>query len=290
MTRRAYTIKRGPDRPSFEEYSHRLTADFRTLLSSDPSERAVHQFLDRNPSLVPGARTPSGSRKGLLHGALITQPQLRGFRSRVPDFMWIVSDSGTWYPTLVEIERLTKKLFTRGGLPRAEFTQARTQLAQWRAWFDKPTNVQNFMDSYGVPAGWRTSKLCRLRTILVYGRRAEFENLPPELAKLRAGLLAGNDEELMSFDRLAPDPDLHLIITASLTGEGRFRAVWVPETFGIVPCEADDLKRIDGLSEAIDHNRAIPVARKTFLKERIKYWRKRVSPTGGSSDVFLAIE
>ena len=288
MTRTTYSIKRGPDRPLFEEYSHRLTADFSTLLSKGPSERAVHQFLNRTPSLVPGARTPGGSVKGLLHSALITEPELPGFRSHFPDFMWIVADSGTWYPTLIEIESPTKKLFTRAGVPRAEFTQARNQLTQWRAWFEKPSNRHLFIELYGIPARWCDSMNCQPRRILVYGRRAEFETIPG-LAKLRSGLV-GHDEELMSFDRLAPDPSLELIVTVRAIGEGRFHAVSVPETFGIRPVEADDLKRIDGLSEAIDQNRAMPVARKTFLKERIEYWRKRDSPTGGSADVFLAIE
>jgi hypothetical protein len=175
MSRKTYTIKHGPERPSSDEYSRRVSSDFAALLQREP---AIHRFLDRTPSLVPGAQTPGGPVNGLLHGALITQPKLPGFRSRVPDFMWIVADSATWYPTLIEIESPTKKLFTRAGVPRAEFTQARNQLTQWRAWFQSPTNVQQFIELYDIPARWRNFMGYRLRMILVYGRRAEFETLP----------------------------------------------------------------------------------------------------------------
>lgn len=198
--------------------------------------------------------------------------------------MWIVADSGTWYPTLIEIESPTKKLFTQAKVQRSEFTQARSQLTQWRTWFQNPINVQKFVQEYGIPARWCSSMECRPRRILVYGRRAEFDTLP-ELARLRSSLL-GTDEELMSFDRLESDSSLEVIITVRAIGEGRFHAVAVPETFGIRPYGADNLKRIDGLAQAIDQNYAIPAARKAFLKQRIKYWRERDSPTGGPRDIF----
>ena len=106
--------------------------EYRALLSSGPDERQVQAFFERYPALVPGGLTPGGSTGHYpLHCALITQPVLPGFHSRLPDLMWIATDSGTWYPTLIEIESPGKRLFTKRGVPTAAFTQARTQLAQW---------------------------------------------------------------------------------------------------------------------------------------------------------------
>lgn len=132
-------------------------------------------FLERHPSLVPGARTP-GSPSGHfpLHCALITQPRLPGFHSRVPDFMWIAVDSGTWYPTLIEIESPDKKLFTRDGQQTAKFSQAKNQLDRWHSWFCNPTNVQQFIELYGIPSSWCNLLNRQLHMILIYGRRAEF--------------------------------------------------------------------------------------------------------------------
>lgn len=263
----------GAERPRFEPYQHWVEAEFAALLSSAPGERQVQTFLERHPAIVPGALTP-GSSSGHypLHCALIAQPPLPGFRSRIPDFMWIATHSGTWYPTLIEIESPHKRLFTTDGRPTAKFTEARTQLAQWRAWFQNPTNVHQFMELYAVPDTWRRDKGWKLHTILVYGRRPEFDG-SPELSRLRGSLMSADDGELMSFDRLAPDPKLDGVITVRARGEGRFEAIWVPETFGTSASIAAGLLRIDGISEALDRNDRIPEARRAFLKERVEYWR-----------------
>lgn len=263
----------GAERPAFEQYQRLVEKDLSALLSSAPAEQDVQRFLERHPALVPGALTP-GSSSGHypLHCALIAQPPLPGFHSRIPDFMWIATHSGTWYPTLVEIESPRKRLFTNDGRPTAEFTQARTQLAHWRAWFQNPTNVHQFLELYAVPDTWRQHKSWKLHTILVYGRRLEFEG-SPELSRLRGSLISADDEELMSFDRLAPDPKLDGVITVRARGEGRFEAIWIPETFGTSAFIADALCRIDGISEALDRNDRISEARRAFLNGRVDYWR-----------------
>jgi hypothetical protein len=129
MPRIEYEIKSGPQRTSFAEYAAHAKRDFSALLSRNPTELEIQKFLERHPSLVPGARTPSYSTGHLpLHCALITQPLLPGFHCRVPDFMWIAVHSGTWYPTLIEIEDPEKKLFTRNNQQTSEFSQAKNQL------------------------------------------------------------------------------------------------------------------------------------------------------------------
>lgn len=252
----------------------RVNREFKALLSSGADERQIQVFLEHHPSLVPGALTP-GSSSGHypLHCALITRPQLPGFRSSIPDLMWIANHSQAWYPTLIEIESPTKRLFTKSGQPRAEFTQARTQLGHWRSWFQNPTNVHQFVELYGVPEKWQRYKKRQLHMILIYGQRAEFER-SPRLSMLRSSLMSGHDEEeMMSFDRLEANQKLEAVITVRPLGGGRFEAVWVPETFGTSVAIADALPHIDGLAEAIDRNDHISGARRAFLKRRIEHWR-----------------
>lgn len=280
MVRASKKLAVGAKRPSFRRYATRVRRELKALLASEPGEHEVHAFLERHPALMPGALTP-GSTSGHypLHCALITKPILPGFHSHEPDFMWIATHSGTWFPTLIEIERPGKRLFTKNGQPTAQFTQARTQLAQWRSWFQSPTNVQQFMELYALPAEWREGRSWKLHMILIYGRREEFIT-SPKLAKLRSSLMPSADEELMSFDRLKMDPSLQAVITVRPAGGGRFHAVWVPETFGTSAAIAESLLCIDGLTDAIDQNQQISGARGAFLQKRIIHWRKWVTESG----------
>ena len=270
----------GTERPAFKPYAARVMGEYKVLLSSGPEERQVQDFFERHPALVPGALTPGGSTGHYPHHcALITQPVLPGFHSRLPDLMWIATHSGTWYPTLIEIESPGKRLFTKRGVPTAAFTQARTQLAQWRSWFQNPINVQQFVELYGVPAEWRRGRGWQLHMILIYGQRSEFE-ASPKLSSLRGSLMSSHDEELMSFDRLRMDPSLETVITLRALGDGRFEAVWVPETFGTSAAIAKSLRNIEGLAKALDQNGQISDARRVFLKGRMEYWREWAAPPG----------
>jgi hypothetical protein len=235
-----YVQERGPAVPSFDEYAARIMTEFAALLESDPLESQVQQFLEQNPSMVPGAWTPgSPSGHGPFYEALIRQPKLHGFDCRVPDFMWLSTHSTAWFPAMIEIERPGKKLFTVRGVPTAHFSQARNQFAQWKAWLDVPANVQLLMDEYGIPADLRSMRAMELHFILIFGRRSETKD-QPKLMKLRSRLLSP-PEELMSFDRLTPNKNLSEAITVEATGSGRFRVVAVPETFAVSPYNASNL-------------------------------------------------
>ena len=73
-----YEIEIGPSAVSVEEYSTLAESEFRQLLEREPQERDVLRFLEQNPALVPGARTPgSPSGHAPLNNILITQPASR---------------------------------------------------------------------------------------------------------------------------------------------------------------------------------------------------------------------
>jgi hypothetical protein len=275
-----YKQERGPAVPAFSEYAQRISADFMALIDNDPLEFKVQDFLERHPSMVPGAWTP-GTKSGHrpLYNALIAQPKLPGFDARVPDFLWLSKHSGSLFAAMVEVERPSKALFTAAPVPTAEYTQAYNQFAQWRIWFDSAANRQSFVDHYGA-AQQLFSLGFDLHLLLVFGRRSEFENTP-KLSKLRGKLANGPNEELLSFDRLSPDPWLDSAVTVTPSGAGRFRVKFVPDTFSVSPHGAHDLLVLDGLTDAIDANATISSERRAFLKERVAYWCEWASETGG---------
>lgn len=216
-----------------------------------------------------------------LQCALISQPELPGISIYRPDFMWISAHSMAWYPTLIEIETPHKRFFTKKGRPTADFNQARHQLVQWRTWFNDPVNVQLFNDRYRIPDNVRRRTM-RLHMILVYGRRAEFEDRL-DLTSQMAELLPGDDEELMSFDRLKVDPSLRDAITVRSKAPSAYEALWIPEIFETRVELACRLLYVGGISEAVDKNPKIERGRREFLKRRIPYWK---SWAESSSSVF----
>ena len=262
-------VTNGPKAVEWDDYAANARKRYTDLLESDPSESEIQKFLEQNPSFIPGGKPPIGDH-GAYPWAVITQPTLTGLNSKIPDFLWITTQSANWFPTLVEIEKPGKRLFLNNSTrPRAEFTQARNQLDEWNTWFDSPTNQQRFIEDYGVP-DLLVQRPMLLRLILVYGRRAEFAGHPERTAH-RANLVASS-QELVSYDRLIPDSDLWYAMTVRTKGQGRFQAVSVPPTFQIGPFMADDLLLIDGIPEAINSNDEIPIDRKQFLIERLGYW------------------
>ena len=229
-----YELESGPPPTPVDEYADSTNRQYNALLSNGPSEVEVQKFLEKHPWLVPGPLTPSGgSGHYPLHCSLITQPKLPGPVLYIPDFMWIAKHSGAWFPTLIEIESPGKRLFNQDGTPSAQFSKSRNQLERWRSWFNKPGNINSFLEYYGIPHS--ISNLTRrLHMILIYGRRSEFEN-KPKLSSQRGSLLPGQDEELMSFDRLSVNTSMEEAITVKAIGSGKYQAVWIPPTFTTGP-------------------------------------------------------
>lgn len=161
-----YEMMKGPSPIGMDEYVIDKSIEFNKLLNNSYYEKDFQKFFEQNPSFLPGARTPGGNSGHYpLHCALITQPELRGLKTKFPDFMWVATHSAGWFPTLIEIERPSKKLFKSDGVPSADFTQAKNQLEQWRSWFNKPSNVLLFMEMYQVPDYMRNFRQMKLHMI-----------------------------------------------------------------------------------------------------------------------------
>ena len=265
--RRTYEVEIGPRHVSYEDYARTCNRTYKRLLSSNPTEPVLQEFLEHHPSMVPGHDRGHAP----LHWALITQPELPGVRRLRPDFMWISTNSMAWYPTMIEIEGLEKRIFLKNGDPGRHFNHARSQLAQWRAWFEEDGNLQQFIRKYGIPDRMHRSRILRVRTILIYGRRSEFENDPFRTKQLAS--MCANGEEIMTYDRLRVARDMMPAITIGASGVGRYRAKWIPPVFETGPDFAHRLLNIDEIHEAMEENPEFDDDRRLFLSRRLEYWR-----------------
>lgn len=107
----------------------------------------------------------------------------------------------------------------------------------------------------------------KLHMILIYGRRNEFSSDSTK-SKERMSLMPDNTE-LMSYDRLSCDRNLHNAITVRLNAKGKYEALSIPPTFKLGPNLADRLVNISGIKEALDKTTDITDERREFLKEDV---------------------
>jgi hypothetical protein len=265
-----YKMAENPPIPmSWEEYEKRLTQEWQTLLNSDPDEKEIQVFLEKHPCLLPGAFTMTvTSGHYPFPDAVISQPPLLAIGQKIPDFMWFSTTSLNFEIVLVEIEKPSKKLFTSNGKPTSYFTQAQTQLAHWRVWFENPENQLVFYRRFRI-SDYLTQRGFRISFVLIYGRRSEFEG-NSKLSKLRAELVRHN-EYLMSYDRLKPERKLSELYTVKLSENG-FRAVAYPPTYVLRPALAENYSIVSGKEEAIDKCEWMSSERKEFIKKRFPYW------------------
>jgi len=265
-----------PSAMDWEKYKSNLMVRWRDLLDSEASniEKNIQQFLEENPCLIPGSFGITFSSGHFpFPSAVITQPLLKGLATKIPDFMWIASDSGTIYPILIEIETPKKRWFTKEGIPHSDFTQAHSQLTSWKTWFNSAANQQLFLEYYKVPGELYQTRRIHPLYVLVYGSRREFISAPG-LNAMR-GHLQGIDETLMTFDRLAPEEKAQDMLCARFVESASNRyydALTVPPTLKLGPLCANDRARILNKEEAVRRNGLISPERKQFLLSRIPYW------------------
>jgi len=267
-----------------DRYVVALTAEWRRLLD-DPAftdEAHIQSFLERHPSLVPGAFGSSGSSGHQpWPGAVITQPRLPDLSTKRPDFMWISTDSAVLQPVLVEIERPDKKwLHEDGSGQHSELTTPITQVAHWRSWFGTEGNSSAFLRHYRIPRALMDRPI-EPRFIVVHGRRAEVTGTPAR-ERLRSGITAGlnADTTIMTFDRLTPDANALDFGTAHLDSDGAISVVSIPATFALFAGdpERERLQQLHGLDEAIDRSPDLSPTRKTELKNALLQLRAEPPP------------
>ena len=272
---RTYQIEEPPEEAlAWKDYESIIATEWAGLLNSNPPppEPAVQAFFELHPSMVPGAFGLLGNESGHYPSlcGLITQPPLPSYNRRVPDFMWLSQGSDTEQPILVEIEAPAKRWFTKSGKQTHNLSQALNQIAEWKAWFGVPHNVEAFKAFYGLDReAWRKRRF-RPAYLLIYGRRAE-ANADPALTQKRTHLYP-DDVISMTYDRLRPNPNVDQLICLRVDGAGVFRAISVPPTIKWTPSLAAERALVRDMDAAIEANSYISTLRKTFLIRRRPYW------------------
>jgi hypothetical protein len=265
-------IENPPEAIEWEDYEKLSLQKYRNLLTLHPDNEKVFQtFLERNPSFVPGAFSLLGESGHYPYlGTLIAQPKLFGVIERNPDFMWLSTDSLTFSPILIEIERPNKRIFTASGVQSAEFSQATNQLLEWKTILKQPENILMFYNMYLIP-DWLREREFKPIYCLIYGSRDEFEG-NQVLKRKRAGLMR-EDEVLMSFDRLNPNPKARFMICSTVKN-GDYIVNSVPPTYKLGPNIAEYHSKVSKFKEAVKDIEYISSERKEFLTERYDYWKE----------------
>lgn len=272
ILRSQYEILTGvPKVMEWEEYVAIIEKEYKELLKDKSNdERAFQNFFEKNPCMLPGAFGFFGeSGHAPINNALITQPKLIGIKTKIPDFLWIACDSSTVYPIFVEIEKPSKKWFVNSGNPSADFTQAQTQLTDWKVWFSNPTNQSLFFQFYNVNNEFIKHKSVEAYYVLIYGSRDEFKD-KPEL-NIKRKQLQRDHEIYMTFNRINPNFKGRNIITCTVKDE-KYYAKYVQPVFRLGPVFAKELSSIHNIDKAISDNILITEERKKFLISRIPYW------------------
>jgi hypothetical protein len=251
-------------------YVDRVTAEWKLLLDSDPTEPRIQAFLEAHPLMVPGAHLGLGGITPTGHSpfpqALIAQPPLRGLTTRVPDFLWLATDSLVFNPVFIEIEEPGKRWVTGQGRQHHQLTEALDQITDWRDWLAKPANREIFLEGYRVPRPIRERKWQPI-FMLIYGRRSEN---PEAVARIRRSLL---ESKIITvpYEKLVPDLD-SVDYPCIRYGPNGYRAITVPPTIGLGPDSAEAWSLIDGKEQAVEASPWMSAERRAFLIERMPYW------------------
>ncbi|MGE8001190.1 Shedu immune nuclease family protein [Lysinibacillus sp. NPDC093190] len=274
ISKKAYElVYDAPKAIEWEVYEKKVMNEYKILIEENADdEKKFQEFFERNPSLLPGAFGIYGeSGHAPYNNALITQPLLQGLTTKIPDFLWLSTDSLNISPIFIEIEKPNKKWFRKNGQPTAEFTQAQNQLSEWKQWYENPTHQSLFYQYYDIDREILNGKVVKPQFVLIYGSSInEFEG-KPDLNQKRAHLHREN-EVYMTFDRLTPMYKARNTITCQVK-DRKYIAKYVSPTFKLGPVFAEELNEITNKVEAIN-NSQIDVERKNFLVSRIGYWEK----------------
>jgi len=267
-----------PLAPSWENYSIDVMDEWKVLLESNPEEDEVHSFLALHPALIPGGSGDigPGGHHGSDLGIVFTEPELRGTgESFLPDFMWVTRSSGVITPILIEIEKPSKRWFRKDGRPTADFTCAKDQLNEWRAWFEDPINVESFKKRFLLVDDRFPGRPLEPQFLLIYGRAKEFtpgggHSKPEKLIKKRDSQKA-SAETLRTFDSLYPNYNHRHSITAKMTPGGILPFAFSP-VYGTGPTLIEHILEIGDPSSALHRSVMMTSERKEYLSTRWKFW------------------
>jgi len=253
-----------------DRYLELLAPAWNALIESENSkqESVVQNFLERNPCLIPGAFSVDGeSGHAPWPCAVVSQPMLPELSTKRPDFMWIATDSDTTYAVLIEIETPHSRWwYTTGAEVHHELSHGQGQLAEWRAWFNKPRNQIAFADFYELPSLFRRRKLVT-RYVLIHGRRSETGEDGSRLSKRRE--LYREDERLMTFDRLAPSVKATDLLCVTRKPDA-YHLKFVPPSFEVVAWNDHRYEAINDWQLGLSNSSEVSPSRAEFVLQEVE--------------------
>lgn len=263
-------VKDAPKEISWDDYYNVSMDEFNELLQKYGDDEGVFQlFFERNPSFLPGGLELLGqSGHYPFMNTLITQPQIGGCFRRIPDFVWLAQDSLKFCPVFIEIEKPSKKTFNVQGYACADFTQAMSQIKEWKIILNNFVNIQMFYEYFNIPLDIRNKEF-KPQFLLIYGRRAEYEE-NEKLVAMRNELQEEN-VVIMSYDRLKPLADYRQFITCKVSKK-EYNVLNIAPTFRYRADCVGSLYHYKGFKEKIAVMQNTSDARKQFLMERYDYW------------------
>lgn len=279
------TADTNPGRPmpmAWAEYSDQALSKWYALLSEEPEEDKVQEFLEQHPAMIPGGSGDigPGGHHGSDVGVVFTKPNLNGSGSNfAPDFLWVTRSSGLITPILIEIEKPSKRWFNPSNRrPTAEFTAAHDQLNEWRAWFKEGNNASAFRERFLFLGDRYTNRPLEPQFVLIYGRNREFEfgggHTDPDGLRRKRDSQRAADETFRSFDSLRPRFDHRHAITATINSHGVRPYAFSP-TFETGPMVSEGALVMGEPNAALGRSVMMTDERKKYLAERWSYWAER---------------
>lgn len=266
-----------PQGMDFASYSQTVQSQWNQLLSSGPEEVEVQEFLELHPAMVPGGSGDigPGGHHGAELGALFRQPLLQGEGSVFrPDFMWVTRSTGQITPILIEIEKPSKQFFNLNGVQTAAYTQALSQLNDWRAWFERGNNKEVFRKMY-LHTGQYEHRILRPQFLLIYGRSDEFvsggKHKNADALRYKRDLSLRHDEYVMTFDSLRPKFDHSSSVTVTVKSDGLCAYAFSP-LYEIDPETGFDAMILGDPEEALGRTVMMAPERKAYIDRE---WRCR---------------
>jgi transposase len=258
-----------PTLPLAEPSARFLSMAEREEIAARAGRMSIRQIaweLGRSPSTI-SRELARGAPGGLAARYRPSAAQRRAEeRARRPKASKLASDSDMAYPILVEIETPHSRWWHSSGEElHSDFSHAQGQLAEWRAWFHRGRNLAAFADYYELPPFFRNRRIVP-RFVLVHGRRGETGENPARLAK-RAELRR-EDERLMTFDRLIPDPRIAEFLSVTHSARG-YELLRVPQAFRVIDWDDHRFAAIGGWKSALAETPDLSEARADFVEQEI---------------------
>jgi hypothetical protein len=282
-----------PQAVEWSKYTDAVLGQWYEMLSRDPEESEIQDFLELHPAMIPGGSGDigPGGHHGSQMSAVFRRPTLKGAgRSFEPDFMWVTRSSGLVTPILIEIEKPSKRWFLSNGRPSRHFRDAHDQLNDWRSWFSKDENCALFRRSFLFGERFDDRPL-EPQFVLIYGRRSEFElgggHTNPADLRHKRDSQRGASETFMTYDAVRPRYDHANSVTVTMTAKGPRPFAFSP-VYGTGTSTGSDALTLGDPSEALARSVMMSGERKSYLAGRWDHWMRVDQSTRRNPTSFFA--